>query len=93
MPYTINLRFPGTPPEPLLNGLEAEGFCVSSGSACHSKAGSMSHVLTALGIKETDGGGLRVSFGRGNEPADIERFVDTLVALVPRLRSVAQRAS
>ncbi len=89
VPYTWNLRFPGTPAEPLLNGLEEAGFLVSAGSACHSSHGGPSHVLAALGLKDTDGGSIRISFGRDNRVEDVERFVDTLCQIVPRLKAVA----
>lgn len=93
VPYIVNLRVPDAPAEPLLNGLEGEGFLVSSGSACHSKSGSISHVLAAIGLSEADGGSLRISIGRSTTEADVARFVEVLFALVPRLRrAVARRA-
>jgi len=89
VPYTVNVRFPGTPSEPLLNGLEQAGFCVSAGSACHSSHGAQSHVLTAIGVRDADGGSIRISFGRDNQLADVERLVETLTDVVPRLKAVA----
>lgn len=89
VPYTVSVRFPGTPSEPLLNGLEQAGFCVSAGSACHSSHGAQSHVLTAIGLRDADGGSIRISFGRANQLADVERLVDTLTSIVPRLKTVA----
>jgi len=91
VPYLVNLRLPEVPAEPLLNGLEGEGFYVSSGSACHSKSGSMSHVLAAIGLAEEDGGNLRLSFGRDTTEADLARFVDVLGKLAPRLRQAVAR--
>jgi len=91
VPFLVNLRLPDVPAEPLLNGLEGEGFYVSSGSACHSKSGSMSHVLTAIGLSEEDGGSLRLSFGRATTEKDIERFADVVGKLVPRLRQTVAR--
>jgi cysteine desulfurase len=92
VPYIANLRLPGLPSEPLLNGLEGAGFLVSTGSACHSKSGALSPVLAALGLSEAGGGNLRVSVGRSTTPADVERFVEALAALAPRLRGAARRA-
>jgi cysteine desulfurase len=92
VPYNINLRFPGVPPDPLLNGLEGDGFLVSTGSACHSKSGALSHVLSAIGVGDGNGASLRVSFGRSNTVEDIDRFIDTLCELVPRLKTVAKSA-
>lgn len=91
VPYLVNLRLPDVPAEPLLNGLEGEGFFVSSGSACHSKSGSLSHVLAAIGLSEEDGGSLRLSFGRGTSENDLERFADVLQKLVARLRQTVAR--
>ena len=91
VPYLVNLRLPEVPAEPLLNGLEGEGFFVSSGSACHSKSGSLSHVLAAIGLSEEDGGSLRLSFGRATTEKEIERFADVLGKLVQRLRQTVAR--
>ena len=91
VPYIANLRLPGVPSEPLLNGLEGAGFYVSTGSACHSKSGVLSPVLAAIGIAEAGGGNLRVSVGRSTTAADVERFVAALAALAPRLRAAARR--
>jgi cysteine desulfurase len=92
VPYILNLRLPGLPSEPLLNGLEGAGLLVSSGSACHAKSGALSPVLTAIGLAEADGGNVRVSVGRSTSEADVERLVDAMAALAPRLRTVARRA-
>jgi cysteine desulfurase len=91
VPYTVNVRFPGVPAEPLLNGLEEAGFCLSAGSACQSGHAGPSHVLSAIGLKESDGGSIRISFGRGNEVADVDRLVGALSQLVPRLKAVASQ--
>jgi cysteine desulfurase len=90
VPYNINIRIPGVPPDPLLNALEGEGFMVSTGSACHSKSGSLSHVLASIGVRENDGASLRISFGRSNSVADVDRFVDCLAAVTPKLKTVAK---
>src|SRR5262249_57567337 len=91
VPFPANRPLPAVPAEPLLNGLEGEGFFVSSGSACHSKSGSLSHVLAAIGLSEEDGGSLRLSFGRGTTEKEIERFADVLGKLVQRLRQTVAR--
>jgi cysteine desulfurase len=91
VPYIVNLLLPETPAEPLLNGLDGAGFYVSSGSACRSKSAALSPILAALGMHDHDGGNLRISFGRATTHEDVERFVETLATLVPRLRAVARR--
>jgi cysteine desulfurase len=90
VPYNINIRIPGVPPDPLLNALEGDGFLVSTGSACHSKSGALSHVLACIGVGVTDGASLRISFGRSNSIEDINRFVDCLAAVALRLKAVAK---
>ena len=91
VPYIANLRLPGLPSEPLLNGLEGAGFYVSTGSACHAKSGALSPVLAAIGVTEAAGGNLRVSVGRATTGDDIDRFVETLAGLAPRLGAAARR--
>jgi cysteine desulfurase len=91
VPYIVNLRLPGLPSEPLLNGLEGAGFYVSTGSACHSKSGALSPVLAAIGLTEAGGGNLRVSVGRSTTPDEVTRVVAALAELAPRLRAAARR--
>jgi len=90
VPYNINIRIPGVPPDPLLNALEGDGFLVSTGSACHSKSGALSHVLACIGVGDTDGASLRISFGRSNSIGDVDRFIECLAAVTPRLKAVAK---
>lgn len=50
--YILNLSFPGTKSEVLIRLLEQEGIYLSPGSACSSKSGAISHVLTAVGMEK-----------------------------------------
>jgi cysteine desulfurase len=50
LPSTLNVSFPGADGEALLIGLDLEGICVSSGSACMVGAIQPSHVLLAMGV-------------------------------------------
>ena len=47
---TLNVSFPGADGESLLMGLDLEGVCVSSGSACMVGSIQASHVLIAMGV-------------------------------------------
>ncbi len=89
-PYILNVRFPGAPAEPLLHALEAEDVLVSAGSACHAKDAKLSHVLAAMGVKDTDGGCLRFSFGRATTAEHVDRALEALARAVPRLRTMAR---
>ncbi|MCY3958847.1 MAG: cysteine desulfurase family protein [Chloroflexi bacterium] len=87
LPNNVNVCFAGVDSESLLMGLDAAGIAASSGSACTSASLEPSHVLLALGIKpDLAAGSLRLTTGRGNTEAEVERTLEVLHALVPRLR-------
>ncbi len=87
-PGTSNLRFTGADGEALLIALDLEGICVSSGAACASGALTPSHVLTAMGLSNTQAQeSLRFSYGRGTTAADIERAIEAVNRLAPRARA------
>jgi cysteine desulfurase len=76
--------------EAVLIALDLAGIAASSGSACTSGSLEPSHVLTAMGIpEELARGSLRVTLGKDNTPAEIERFLDVLPGLVVRLRELS----
>ena len=87
-PGTSNLRFPGADGEALLIALDLEGICVSSGAACASGSLTPSHVLTAMGLSNTQAQEcLRFSYGWGTTGADIDRVIEAVNRLAPRARS------
>ena len=63
----------------LLAGLDLEGVCASSGSACSAGSLEPSHVMTAIGVeKESANSLVRFSLGRGStleEVAEVERIL------------------
>ncbi len=73
--------------ESLTAALDAEGFAVSSGSACTSSTLQPSHVLAAMGALTS--GNVRVSLARTTTPDDVERFLAVLPGVVARLRREA----
>lgn len=76
--------------EAMLLSLDAEGICVSSGSACTSGSLEPSHVLLALGLPhEIAHGSLRMSLGRHNTQAEVDCVVETLKRVVERLRQMS----
>jgi cysteine desulfurase len=87
LPNNASFCFQGVDGESLVLALNAEGFAVSSGSACSSGQTQPSHVLLALGIAlDVAGGSLRVSVGRDNTREDVERFLAVLPGIVAGLR-------
>lgn len=76
--------------EAILLGLDAEGICASSGSACTSGSLEPSHVLLALGLPhEIAHGSLRLSLGRENTEAEIDQVLEVLPKVVARLREMS----
>ncbi len=70
-PHILSVALTGYPSQNIVNDLDAQGVCVSAGSACH--RGKPSHVIAALGLpKELAGSVVRLSFGPGTSRADID---------------------
>ena len=87
LPNTLNVEFEQTAGEVLLQALDLDGVAVSAGAACHSGSISPSHVLTAMGRSpEQARGCLRLSVGHGVDNGQIDRAIELLGVLVPRVR-------
>jgi len=85
---TFTVRF--VEGESMLLLLDAQGFTVSSGSACASGALEPSHVIMALGVgAEEAHGSIRVSLGRANTHDEIDRFLGVFPTVVERLREMS----
>lgn len=87
---TSNLSIEGVEGEGLIVGLDMQGICVSSGSACSSGATEPSHVLKAIGLPmELLKGSVRLSLGRDNTDEEIDRVLDLMPKVVERLRAIS----
>lgn len=83
-----NLSFAGVDPAALIIALDLAGVSASAGSACTSGALEPSHVLAAMAWKEASpASGVRFSLGTATTPADIERVLGILPAVVADLRA------
>lgn len=83
LPHIANILFKGVSSSDLIIRLDGEGVAVSAGSACQSKALSVSHVLTALGISKKDASGsIRFSLGKHTTERDIDMTIAALLKLV-----------
>lgn len=90
LPNNVNFSFEGVEGESLILFMDMAGICVSSGSACTSGSLDPSHVLMALGLKhEQAHGSLRLTLGKDNTMADVEKVLDTLPGIVARLREMS----
>jgi cysteine desulfurase len=86
LPNTVQFALPGWEGEALLMALDRKGVAVSSGSACASGSGLPSHVLLGMGWPAPIAfGAIRVSFGKDNSAAEVDR----LLALLGELQTTA----
>ncbi len=94
LPNNVNVCFAGVESETLLLALDAAGIAASSGSACTSASLEPSHVLLAMGLQpDLAAGSLRLTTGHANTEAEIERTLEVLYELVPRVSRAATRSA
>lgn len=78
-PHVVSVTLPRIKSQTMLNHLSAQGICVSSGSACSSKATAPSPSLLAFGLtKEEADSTLRISLSRHNTSEDIAALCQAL---------------
>ena len=76
-PYLLSISLPGYKSEVLMNFLDSEGICVTSGSAC--RKGLRSRVLEAMNLhSDVIDGAIRVSFSRYNTTEEADYFISKL---------------
>lgn len=69
----------------LLAGLDLEGICASSGSACSAGSLEPSHVVRAMGVEpELSNSLIRFSLGRGTTSSEIEYALSTVPKVIYR---------
>ncbi len=85
---TASIRFDGIYGGDLLLKMDEEGVLASAGSACMWERTKPSHVLTAIGLSDEEGGGtIRFSLGYGNTEEEVDRVAEILGRIVPLLRA------
>lgn len=87
---TSNMSIEAVEGEGLIIGLDMQGICVSSGSACSSGQAEPSHVLKAIGLPiELAKGSVRFSLGRENTDEEIEKVLEVFPKVIERLRGLS----
>ncbi|QBD82481.1 cysteine desulfurase NifS [Ktedonosporobacter rubrisoli] len=87
LPNNASFCFEGIEGESILLNLDLLGIAASSGSACTSGSVDPSHVLLAMGLSpEWARGSLRLTLGRENTEADIEKLISVLPGIITKLR-------
>ena len=90
LPNNANFSFQFIEGESMLIMLDDKGICGSSGSACTSGSLDPSHVLLAIGLPhEIAHGSLRLTLSEETTKEDIDYTVESLKAIVSRLRSMS----
>jgi cysteine desulfurase len=85
LPNTLCIEMPDVGAETQVMALDLAGIAVSAGSACSSGKVATSPVLRAMGVDEAVARcAIRISFGRGNTMADVDRLVQAWGALFAR---------
>jgi cysteine desulfurase len=94
LPNTSHIAFLGVSAEALSIRIDLDGFAVSTGAACASGVVEPSRVLLAMGLSREEAlSSMRVSFGTGNQPAEVDAFLASLATHVTELRALATAAS
>lgn len=87
LPHIISATFVGVDGESLLTKLDMNGVAVSTGSACSIEPLSVSHVMTAIGLKTDDARcAIRFSIGKNNSYEELDKAVAIIAKSVEELR-------
>lgn len=90
----VNVSFDGAGGEIILMRLDADGICVSNGSACASNKLKSSHVLSAMGIPaERATNAIRFSMNHHNTPEEVDEVVSVLKNAVKFARNLSGRSA
>ncbi|MBK7963722.1 MAG: cysteine desulfurase [Bdellovibrionales bacterium] len=91
LPNTSSLIISDVDGETLLMSLDLKGYAVSTGAACSSGNPEPSPTLLAMGLTRAEAqSSLRISLGVSQTEAQVDEFVETLKAIVVRLRSLGE---
>jgi cysteine desulfurase len=89
LPNNVNISFTGVEGESILLDLDMHSIAASSGSACATGSTEPSHVLRAIGVSEERAqGSLRLTVGKDNTIAEIDRAAEVVSGSVQRLREM-----
>jgi cysteine desulfurase len=87
-PHIVNFSLPGVSSPLMVDWLSRNGFCVSSGSACHSTKAKPNETLMKMGVSELRAlSAIRVSFSHLNTDSQVDQFAETLLEGIEQLSS------
>ncbi|MGN1023110.1 MAG: cysteine desulfurase family protein [Lachnospiraceae bacterium] len=87
LPGNLNISFPGLVTDAMLMNLDLAGICASGGSACTTGLPEPSHVILAMIDDPVRAKGtLRFTLGPETTKEEIDRTLEALRDIIPRLR-------
>ncbi len=90
--HILNVAFPPVRAETLLHALEMDEICVGTGSACSSKKGKHSAVLTAMHCSSAVmDGAIRISLSPNNTEEEMRYTAEKIIEKVGMLRKFTRR--
>ena len=90
LPHNANISYRFVEGESILLHLDMRGFAISTGSACFSRSLEASHVMLGIGgDHERAHGSVRFTFGRFNQPSDVDAVADAITEVIERLRAIS----
>jgi len=90
LPHNANVSFRFVEGESILLHLDMRGFAVSTGSACFSRSLEASHVILGIGgDHERAHGSVRFTFGRFNQPEDVDAVAEAISDVIEKLRAIS----
>ncbi len=94
LPGSLHISFPGIDGERLVFSLETEGVLLATGSACAANKGTRSHVLTAIGMNDSEAdGSLRITLGRLSTEDSVDQACEIIIKHVKREMDRVNHAS
>jgi cysteine desulfurase len=93
LPNTSLMSIHGIKGEALVTALDAQDIAISTGSACSSGSGAVSHVLGSMKLPKEDlDAVIRVSFGPESEQSELEEALKEIITTAQALRRIAEGA-
>lgn len=87
---TVSICFHGVDAQTLLLMLDAQGICMSAGSACRAHENLPSHTLKAMGLSDEDARStVRVSFSHLNTVNDVVQAAEQLAYCASELQNLS----
>lgn len=86
-PVNLSVAMQSIEGESLLVMLDHQGICVASGTGCVTKSAKGPHVLNAIGLDRVLArSAITLTLGKDNTPDEIRYVIETMAAVVSRLR-------